>query len=226
MSARGAFGRGFTLLEVMIAITILGLIGGLTYSSFDTAWNTKTRIERDEERDQMIRGALSRMAREISMAFLSEHYDKKRYRTRPTLFRLKDGSREAQLLFTSFANERLHTDAKESDEAAFEYSLAAAQDGSGRQDLFRRVKPIIDEEIEREGMKTALAEDVYRFSVQCWDPKEREWREEWDSNSTSRLGQVLLPPRVKLSLTYKDPYGKEKTLTTQTKIFLGQPLDF
>lgn len=226
MTAPRARARGFTLLEVMIAITILGLIGGLTYSSFDTAWNTKTRIERDEERDQMIRGALSRMAREISMAFLSEHYDKKRYRTRPTIFRLKDGARDARLLFTSFANERLHTDAKESDQAAFEYTLATAVDGSGRQDLFRRTNTIIDEEIERDGMTTTLAEDVYQFSVKCWDPKDREWRDEWDSSSTSRQGQVLLPPRVRLSLTYKDPYGKEKTLSTQAKLFLGQPLDF
>ena len=174
----------------------------------------------------MIRAALSRMAREISMAFLSEHYDKRRYRTRPTLFRLKDGRRDAHLLFTSFAHERLHTDAKESDQGVFEYTLGSAEDGSGRQDLFHRTKAIIDEEIERGGDKQTLAEDVLQFSLQCWDPKEREWRDEWDSNSTTRTGSLLLPPRVKLSLVFKDENGKEKTLTTQTQILLIQPLDF
>ena len=160
------------------------------------------------------------------MAFLSEHYDKRRYRTRPTLFRLKDGRREAQLLFTSFAHERLHTDAKESDQGVFEYTLGLAEDGSGRQDLFRRTKGLIDEELERGGDKQALAEDVLQFSVQCWDPKDREWRDEWDSSSVKQSGGVLLPPRVKLTLLFKDENGKEKTLSTQAKIFLTQPLDF
>jgi general secretion pathway protein J len=208
---------------------VLGLIGGLTYKSFDGAYDLKKRIEHAEERDQMIRAALNRMAREISMTFLSEHYDKRRYRTRPTIFRLKDGRHDADLLFTSFAHERLQTDAKESDQGVFEYSLGTSEDGSGRQDLFRRSKAIIDEEFERGGDKQALAEDVVAFSVQGWDPKDREWRDEWDSNSTERgpnSGSVVLPPRVKLSLVFKDENGKEKTLSTQTKIFLTQPLDF
>jgi general secretion pathway protein J len=218
--------RGFTLLEVLIAVAVLGLIGGLTFKSFETANDLKKRIEKAEERDQMMRAALSRMAREVSMSFLSEHYDKKRYKIRPTLFRLKDGRREAHLLFTSFAHERLQTDAKESDQGIFEYDLGASEDGSGRTDLFRRSKAIIDEEFERGGEKQALAEDVLQFSVQCWDPKDREWRDEWDSNSVQRTGGVLLPPRVKLTLVFKDENDKEKTLTTQTKLFLGQPLDF
>ncbi|MBS2024352.1 MAG: general secretion pathway protein GspJ [Deltaproteobacteria bacterium] len=210
----------------MIAIAILALIGSLTYGTFDVAWNTKTRIEKAEDRDQMMRGALARMAREISMAYLSEHYDKKRYRTRPTLFRLKDGRTDARLLFTGLAGERLYTDAKESDEGVFEYFLATAEDGSGRQDLFRRTKPVIDEEIEREGTKSTLAEDVMKVGIEGWDPKDREWRDEWDSNSSSRQGQVLLPPRVRITLVFKDENGKEKKLTTQTKLFLGAPLDF
>ena len=226
LAKRSLRARGFTLLEVLIAVAVLGLIGGITFKSFETANDLKKRIEKAEERDQMMRAALSRMAREVSMAFLSEHYDKKRYKIRPTIFRLKDGRREGHLLFTSFAHERLHTDAKESDQGIFEYDLGASEDGSGRTDLFRRTKAIIDEEFERGGEKQALAEGVLQFSVQCWDPKDREWRDEWDSNSVQRTGGVLLPPRVKLTLVFKDENDKEKTLTTQTKLFLGQPLDF
>ena len=222
----GATRRGFTLLEVLIAIAVLGLIGGITYKAFDGANDLKTRVEKAEDRDQMMRSAISRMAREIEMAYLSEHYDHKRFRTRPTLFRLKDGRREADLIFTSFAHERLHTDAKESDEGVFEYTLGTAEDGSGFTDVFRRTNPILDEEFERGGVKQVLAEDVMQLSIQVWDPKEREWKDEWDSNSTEQTGNVLIPQRVKISLTFKDEAGKEKTLTTQAKIFLGQPLDF
>ena len=68
--------------------------------------------------------------------------------------------------------------------------------------------------------------DATLITIQAWDPKEREWRDEWDSNGASRNGQELIPPRVKLSLTIKDEQGKEKTYTTQARIFLGNPLDF
>ena len=217
-------GRGFTLLEVMIAVAVLALIGGLTWKSFDGAYDLKQRVERAEERDQTVRGALDRIAREVSMTFLSEHYDHKRFRERPTFFRLKDGRGEAQLMITSFAHERLHIDAKESDQAVFEYRLD--RDESGKTSLFRRVKAQIDEDPDRGGEKALLAEDVIRFTVQAWDPRDREWRDEWGSNSPQRTGGALIPPRVRIALTVRDEQGKERTWSTQARLQLVNPLDF
>ena len=216
--------RGFTLLEVMIAVAVLALIGTLTYKSFDSAYDLKLRVETAEDRDQTVRGALDRITREVSMTFLSEHYDRKRFRERPTFFRLKDGRREAILTVTSFAHQRLHVDAKESDQAVFEYRLE--RDDAGRNSLFRRVKAQIDEEPDRGGAKAVLAEDVLRFTVQAWDPRDREWRDEWDSNSPQRTGGALVPPRVRVAITVIDEQGKERTWSTQSRLLLASPLDF
>ena len=90
--------RGFTLLEVMIAIAVLSMIGAITFKSFDAANDLKRRVESAEDRDQAVRGALDRIGREVSMTFLSEHYDHKRFRERPTFFKLKDGRSEADLI--------------------------------------------------------------------------------------------------------------------------------
>lgn len=216
--------RGFTLLEVMIAVAVLAMIGAVTWKSFDGAYDLKQRVEKAEDRDQTVRAALDRIGREVSMTFLSEHYDHKRFRQRPTFFKLKDGRGEADLIISSFAHERLHVDAKESDQAVFEYKLQ--RDEEGNLSLFRRVKPQFDEEPERGGEQAVLANDVLRFSVEAWDPKDREWREEWDSNSPQRTGGALVPPRVRIALTIKDERGKEKTWSTQARIALLQPLDF
>jgi len=217
-------GRGFTLLEVMIAVAVLAMIGGLTWKTFDGAYDLKRRVETAEERDQTVRGALDRIAREVSMTFLSEHYDHKRFRERPTFFRLKDGRREAELMVTSFAHERLHIDAKESDQAVFEYRLD--RDDTGRTSLFRRVKAYIDEQPDRGGERAVLAEDVLRFTVQAWDPRDREWRDEWDSNSPQRTGGALVPPRLRIAITVRDEQGKERTWSTQARLPLTTPLDF
>jgi general secretion pathway protein J len=216
--------RGFTLIEVMIAIGILSMIGAVTYKAFDGAYDLKSRVEKAEDRDQAVRGALSRIAREVSMTFLSEHYDKKRYRERPSFFRLKDGRAEADLTITSFAHERLSIDAKESDQAIFEYKLDRDEDGN--RSIFRRVKPILDEDWQRGGEQAILCENVLRFTVEAWEPKTREWRPEWDSNSIQRTNSILIPPRVRISITIKDEAGKERTWTTQAAVQLSSPLDF
>ncbi|HEY2030753.1 MAG TPA: type II secretion system protein GspJ [Myxococcales bacterium] len=216
--------RGFTLMEVMIAVAVLGMIGAITYKAFDGAYDLKSRVEKAEDRDQEVRGALDRIAREVSMTFLSEHYDRKRFRERPTFFHLRDGRSEADLAFTSFAHERLSIDAKESDQALFAYKLE--RDDSGNNSLTRRVKPVLDEDWERGGDKAVLCENVVRFTVEAWEPKTRDWRAEWDSNSIQRTNSILIPPRVRISLTVKDENGKERTWTTQAKVQISSVLDY
>ena len=97
---------------------------------------------------------------------------------------------------------------------------------NGKTSLFRRVKPQIDEEPDRGGPRAVLADDVLRFSVQAWDPKDREWRDEWDSGSPQRTGGALIPPRVRIAITVKDEQGRERTWSTQSRLQLATPLDF
>jgi general secretion pathway protein J len=216
--------RGFTLLEVMIAVAVMALIGGLTWKSFDGAYDLKRRVEGAEERDQTVRGALDRIAREVSMTFVSEHYDRKRFRERPTFFTLKDGRGDAILTLTSFAHQRLHVDAKESDQAVFDYRLD--RDSNGKRSLFRRVKAHIDEEPDRGGERAVLAEDVLRFTVQAWDATAREWRDEWQTNAPPRTGGAVLPSRIRIRITVLDEQRNERTWSTQVRIPLSAPLDF
>jgi len=164
------------------------------------------------------------MGREISMAFLSNHFDTKRYRERPTIFRGKDSGTRDALLFATMAHDRLTRDAKQSDQMVVEYYLDSDPDAPGEEALYRREKPVIDDEPDHGGTKAKLCDHVTGLDISYWDWKKQEWADEWSSASTERQG--WLPPRVRIKLTLKMDDGKDKTFETQTRIAMIRPLEF
>jgi general secretion pathway protein J len=216
--------RGFTLVEVMIAATLTAVIGALVAGAFQRAAAARDLADAQDERTTGSRLALTRMAREVEEAFLSEHYDRKRLRERPTLFRGLDRGEDDDLLLATFAHERLLRDAKESDQAVIEYSVGADPDHPGERALFRREKPRIDQEPERGGAKAVVLEHVVGFDVQYWDWKRQEWVREWDTSSADRMG--FLPTRVRFRLRLRMPDGKDRPFETQARVAIVRPLDF
>lgn len=222
MSSRRS--RGFTLIEVLIASAVLAGMGALTFGSFRQAYEQKRAIEAAQERDAQVRAALDLMVTELSHAFLSDHYDRKRYRERPTFFKGQDRGRRDELNFTALAHQRLEIDAKVSDQAAFRYWVDRDPDNRTDEALFRRVNPVIDEEAERKGVSAVLCEGVRGFDVEYWDGRKQEWVNEWDAARPERQGG--LPSRIRITLTVADENGKDRTYSTQTRIAMRRALRF
>jgi general secretion pathway protein J len=217
--------RGFTLLEVMIAASILAVMGAMVFGSFSRAYNQKQQIEAADDRLAQARGAMDRMAAEISVAFLSEHYDRKRFQQRPTRFTGEDRGGQDTLLFTALVNERFEQDAKVSDQAVVKYFIERDRSNDNKfESLIRREHPIIDEEADRRGVRQVLCENVKKLDLQYWDAVKNEWVEEWDAAKPERNG--VLPERVRIKLVYVDDEGKDRTITTQTRLMLLRSLDF
>ncbi len=216
--------RGFTLIEVMIAIGISAAMGVMALGSFQRAHAARELTQAQEERFGGARRTLSRLARELSMAYLSEHYDSKRFRERPTLFRGKDRGRRDDLLFTSFSHQRLVRDAKEADQALLEYTVDSDPEHPGKLALFRREKLHLDEDPDRGGDKQMVLQNVTGFDAQFWDWKKQEWVNDWVSSAVERQG--TLPTRVKVRLSLEMPNGKEENFETQARVAIIRPLDF
>jgi general secretion pathway protein J len=215
--------RGFTLMEVMVAVAITALMGTIVTMAFQTGFRAKEVIEGEAEHYRMVRVALNRMAREIGSAFVSDRYDPKRYRDsndRPTNF---VGERD-RLLFTTFAHQRLYTDSKESDQAVVEYFVESSTEkgARGRQDLKRRVNPNIGERMDRGGTTDVLFEGVKKLEFEYWDSERKEWEDEWDTRRNER--KAFLPTRVRITLVALDENGKEARYTTQSRILLNTEL--
>jgi general secretion pathway protein J len=212
--------RGFSLVEVMIAIGITALIGGMTIGTFRQVDRAREITQEQGDRYSAARLALSRLAHETGMAFLSDHFDAKRYRERPTLFK----GREDSLLFTTMAHERLVRDVKESDQAVLEYTVEADPDHPGEQALFRREKVRIDDEPDRGGRKDLVADHVQALRFQYWDDKRKDWSREWSTRSVDHAND--LPSRVRFELEMKLADGRIEKLVTEARIAMTRPLDF
>ena len=211
--------RGFSLLEVMIAIAITAVIGAMAAGVYQQVDHAATVAREQGERYAGARLALTRLARELTMAFLSEHYDRARYRDRPTLFK-GDGDK---LLFTTMAHVRLVQDAKESDQSLVEY-LVERDPVSGEDALFRREKVRIDDEPDRGGRKDLVASNVKGLSLRYWDVKRKEWVREWSTRTPEKLNE--LPTRVRIELEVKLADGRTEKFTTQARVAITAPLEF
>jgi general secretion pathway protein J len=214
--------RGFSLIEVTVAIAITAVMGGMIAVSFNTSIKAKEEIEAEAEHYRMLRSAMNRMTREIGAAYVSDRYDPRLYRdqdARPTNF---VGERD-RLLFSSMAHQRLFTDAKESDQMVVEYQLKTSteRDAKGRQDLVRREDPIVQDRMDRDGTEETLLENVKKIEFEYWNSERKEWDDEWSTKRTER--KSILPTRVKIVVTLLED-GKEVKYTTQTRVMLNTEL--
>lgn len=216
--------RGFTLVEIMVAVSITAVMGAMLVGAFQRAYRARELTEQQEDRHAGARVALTRMARETSMAFLSEHYDHRRFRERPTVFRGRDGGDRDSLLLTTMSHQRLTRDARESDQSVVEFALDADPDFPGEEALWRREKVRIDDDPEHGGTRAVLCQHVTSFDVSYWDWRKQEWAREWNAASMERQG--TLPTRVRLKLVLKMPDGRSSTFETQARIAIIRPLDF
>ena len=215
--------RGFTLMEILIAVSIVGLMGAVTAGAFQTSVRARDMVEQDNVLYRQVRIALSRMSRELGSAFVSDRYDPKRYRDqndRPTNF---IGEAE-RITFTTFAHQRMLTDSKETDQAIVEYRVESSRDPArrGKQDLIRRQKALIQDRMDRDGSEDVLFEDLRKLELAYWDSQKKEWVDEWD---TRRMEQKdLLPTRVRITILANDENGEERRYTTQTRVMLNTTL--
>ncbi len=210
---------GFSLVEVMIAVSITAFIGLVIAGSYQQVDLAATLVRDQAARASAVRLSMARMVRELSASFLSEHFDRARFRDRPTLFK----GEEDKVLFTTMSHVRRYQDTAESDQAVVEY-LLDRDPATGEEALFRREKLVIDDESDRGGRTDLVADHVTKLDLRYWDRQRKEWVREWSTRSSERMNE--LPQRVRIELTVKQADGKTATFTTQARLAITTPLDF
>jgi general secretion pathway protein J len=215
---------GFTLIEVMLALAIFAFVTTIMLGSFTQTATSKRAIQSAQERTHTVRVALTRMTREIEMAYLSATDTGLTHRRTMMV-----GSPRAdvdELMFSSFAHQRLRAGAAEADTAVISYFGERDPEDRRVLNLMRRETRRLQAEDPNLaiGETYVLCPDVSKVKIAYYDHKRKEWMTDWSTLNAS--GPQYLPTHVRVTLTVFDERGQEVSYTTDARIQMTEKVDY
>ena len=228
-SPRARSARGFTLVELLVAIVVLSLISVLIYNAFASMKRSREGIERVDDRYREGRLAMTRMTRELQSAYISLHAPlNASLLVQRTSFVGSTGTPADRLDFNSFSNRRMDKNSHISDQCELSYFGSPNPELSGVTDLARRISTSLDMEPKKGGRVEVLATDIDLFDLQYLDPLSGNWVDTWDTTQTVTGQPSRLPVQVRIVLVLNggSRQGYERgqgTIRLVTKISL--PID-
>lgn len=205
-SARG----GFTLLEVVIAIAVLTIIAALAWETIGGAMRARDYLSFEEELDRSGRVAMSRIQRELSLAFLTRNTAS--FNTYRTVFVGKDDSDTDQVWFASRSHRPSVAGARESDQTEITIWCEPDPEHRNRMVLLHRESQRIDHEPDKDGVILPLARDVSRFDLRYLDPQDGEWQDTWDTNGADTPGRLPRAVQIVLTIAKTDPDDEDEVI--------------
>lgn len=216
--------QGMTLIEAMVAIAILAIVTTMIWGGFTQTARNKSMVEDRINRRHEVSSALERMAREVSMAYVSAHANPNpTLQTVVTAFIGDDNGETDRLDFTSFSHRRLYRNAHESDQNELSYFITAHPHPNRRGEyvLARREQNRVDDDPRRGGRVEILAERVQGLDISYLDPLSGEWLSSWNTTQGATGQPNRLPAQVKFLLTVDDPSTASGRRTYGTRSVLG-----
>jgi general secretion pathway protein J len=215
--------KGFTLLELLVALGILSLLLAILYKSFAAMTNTTEKVEEETEIYRMARLALSIMTDEVRSAYWNQDQPS-------TFFTGSDeqmlGLPADSLTFTALSRHRYGEGTEGPELASLRYSLDTAPYEEAEE---RRLVLLHEEETNLLSLSadslqlTELGEMVWGFNLRYMERQpgpssifsgsEGGWVDSWDAGERKRL-----PWAVEIQLIFRDKHGQEYEFFTRTEI--------
>ena len=182
--------RGFTLVEILIALAILAMIVASTLTIFRSSSRSWQKGEERSERYHTARVAMGKMGTEISQAVISED----------SLCKFIGASSEIK--FVSFVS---------AVQGVFE--LAEIEYWLDKEEMLLMRNEDVDPDYDflTQDHSDILAENISELEFSYYDGF--EWSSEWDSEDKGQVignnGQGVLPKAVKVKIKVEGRPGKE-----------------
>ena len=203
----GKDARGFTLLEILTAISILAIVVSMVLGSFDAIFSNADRVNIGSDLNEMGASALDRMAKDLKAIHVMLY---PRYKPpqladdESDIYRVEGKSSNigghtfAWLRFTSMAHLPLNHDAKEGIAEIVYY----VQETRNNDFIIRRADHLYPyPEFEERETDPEVCEQVRDFTLTYFDAEGKEF-EEWDSESDD--SEYGTPRAIKIKLALGD----------------------
>jgi general secretion pathway protein J len=220
---------GFTLVEVLISLTLLMIVGASVAQSMATSFETKQLVSEANDRYHEGRQVVTRMARELRMAFLRAEVPKEKREEDPAVLTRFKGTTD-ELYFASTAHVRLYARTRESDQAEIAYFLEPGDRSSGYRGktLYRRESRRLDNKPDKGGYVWPIVEGVKSLKFEFWDDLKEiggdAWERDWDSHENEL--EPLLPSRIRITLELEMPDRRPALrFVTQAQPRLRRPIN-
>ncbi len=191
-------GRGFTIVELIVAAVVGALIAAATASALAQMFRARTQSRSHQQAFIRADTAAARVA--MDLATVLRRSDPIQQKV-SVVSGGSPGSEHDELLVLMNSQRPLRgvVGEPEGDEYEVQYRVMSGADG--REALWRRMDIAHDEYVDAGGIATPIAGNVVALSVQATD-ETGEWFEEWDSDSDG------LPHAVRVMVTAQSDDGR------------------
>jgi hypothetical protein len=126
--------------------------------------------------------------------------------------------RENSVHFTTLSYSRVQPDEAAGDQAEVGYFLGPCVDpfqgDDNSQCLFRRITPVIDDDVTEGGTAVPLVSHVKSLSLRYLPPDSMEWEKEWDTRGKIReVQRGVFPVAVEATLVITEPRNPKAELS-------------
>ena len=213
---------GFTLLEALIAISILAVILTFVYMSFFTAFKAKSYVEERNETYQVGDQIMFHLKRELTSAFL-DVAPNGTISPYTYFVGIKDEWNDKpmdKLFFTTLSHVdiTLGNGVAGSDFASIGYDTQIDQDKNVVY-LIHRETPFFVTAPLFQGTGYVLTRSVQSFALYYFNPNAKQWTDEWDTRLPI---SNYLPYAVLVQLVLKDNNGVDVTFRDIIRLRMAQ----
>jgi type II secretion system protein J len=192
--------RAFTLIELLIALTILSVIAALSYTSFVSVRRIVDIRRRSDETLRNIRSFIEGLDVELSSAVYVRREDE-------TLFQSNrvevEGKETSTLVFTTILPHSIYEMGKREEIVRVEYELISNEENPDLLVLRKRVYPfLLSPESTQEPVEYVVSEELTAFLLRFY--RDGKWYESWDTEKMD-----LLPDSVELTFSLGDSLYRE-----------------
>ena len=197
--------RAFTLIEIMVALALFGLVVAAIYSSWIAVVRGSQVGRKAAAAAQRSRVAVRTLEQALTCA-CSFQADVQYYS-----FDAENGS-DASLSFTARLPKSFPRGGRFGDMDVRRVTFSMESGSSGHKLVLRQAPLLMDMDDDEKEHPVVLASNVKKFELAFWDPRTSDWLDEWTATNQ-------LPDKIKFTLEFGDGKGSHsKTLSQVTSV--------